>query len=192
MKWRLSAAAECVSRTSPIPEVEPAIEQEVKVFIDDPDLAPRYTASLIKGVKVEPSPQWLQDRLVKAGQRPINNLVDITNYVMLEYGQPLHAFDFDTLGEGVIRVRRAKAGEALTSIDGEQRKLTTEMLAIADAEKAVAIAGVMGGAETEVTQKTRNVLLESANFNPTSIRRTAGGAADENRGLLQVRARLEP
>ncbi len=174
------------------PEVEPAIEQEVKVFIDDPDLAPRYTASLIKGVKVEPSPQWLQDRLIKAGQRPINNLVDITNYVMLEYGQPLHAFDFDTLGEGVIRVRRAKPGEALTSIDGEQRKLTEDMLAIADAEKAVAIAGVMGGAETEVTQKTRNVLLESANFNPTSIRRTASALQMRTEASYRFERGLNP
>ena len=174
------------------PEVEPAIEQEVKVFIDDPDLAPRYTASLIKGVKVEPSPQWLQDRLIKAGQRPINNLVDITNYVMLEYGQPLHAFDFDTLGEGVIRVRRANAEEALTSLDGEQRKLTAEMLVIADAEKAVAIAGVMGGAETEVTQKTRNVLLESANFNPTSIRRTAAALQMRTEASYRFERGLNP
>ena len=174
------------------PEVEPAIEQEVKVFIDDPDLAPRYTASLIKGVKVEPSPQWLQDRLIKAGQRPINNLVDITNYVMLEYGQPLHAFDFDTLGEGIIRVRRANAEEALTSIDGEQRKLTADMLAIADAEKAVAIAGVMGGTETEVTQKTRNVLLESANFNPTSIRRTAAALQMRTEASYRFERGLNP
>ena len=174
------------------PEVEPAIEQEVKVFIDDPDLAPRYTASLIKGVKVQPSPQWLQERLVKAGQRPINNLVDITNYVMLEYGQPLHAFDFDMLGEGVIRVRRAKAGEALTSIDGEQRNLTAEMLAIADAKKAVAIAGVMGGGETEVTQKTRNVLLESANFNPTSIRRTAAALQMKTEASYRFERGLNP
>ncbi len=143
------------------------------VQIEAPDLCPRYAARLIRGVKIGDSPEWLQQRLIAAGQRPINNLVDVTNYVMLELGQPLHAFDFDTLAENRIVVRRANEGESLTTLDGEVRELTSEMLVIADALRPVALAGVMGGAETEVTEKTTNILLESAHFNPLSVRRTA-------------------
>tara|TARA_Y100000590_G_scaffold273556_1_gene307156 strand:- start:4243 stop:6642 length:2400 start_codon:yes stop_codon:yes gene_type:complete len=154
-------------------ERSPRINQTCTLLNEAPDLAQRYTASLISGVKIGPSPQWMKDRLTKAGLRPINNIVDITNYVMLEYGQPLHAFDFDTLDKKTILVRRAKKGESLTTIDGIHRKLTAEMLVIADYTKPVAIAGVMGGAATEVTESTTNILLESASFKPESIRRTS-------------------
>jgi phenylalanyl-tRNA synthetase beta chain len=146
---------------------------QTSVTIESPDLCPRYAARLLSGITIEPSPDWMQRRLLAAGQRPINNLVDVTNYVMLELGQPLHAFDLDTLAERRIVVRRAHAEETLQTLDGETRSLTPDMLVIADAEKAVAIAGVMGGAETEVTEKTVNLLLESAHFQPLSVRRTA-------------------
>ncbi len=149
------------------------IEEAVSVEIRDPDLCPRYMCSLIEGVTIGPSPRWLQDRLLAAGLRPINNVVDITNYVMLEWGQPLHAFDFERLRGRRIIVRRARPGEILRTLDGVERVLADEMLVIADAEGAVAVAGVMGGAESEVSPRTRHILLESANFNPVSIRRTA-------------------
>ena len=154
-------------------EESPTINKNCTLRNDAPDLARRYTASLISGVTIGPSPQWMKDRLTKVGLRPINNIVDITNYVMLEYGQPLHAFDFDTLDKRTILVRRAKNGESLTTIDGIHRKLTNDMLVIADGTKPVAVAGVMGGAATEVSQSTTNILLESANFKPESIRRTS-------------------
>ena len=149
------------------------VETRVSVEIADPDLCPRYTASLITGITIELSPHWIQDRLLKAGMRPINNVVDITNYVMLEYNQPLHAFDFDTLKEGRIVVRRARPGEVMVSLDGAERKLSPDMLVIADAEDAVALGGVMGAAYTELKESTTTVLLESANFNPANNRRTA-------------------
>ncbi len=158
----------------PPPSIEggPTAEQ-TSVTIEDPDLCPRYAARLVRGVRSVPSPEWMQMRLLAAGQRPINNVVDVTNYVMLELGQPLHAFDFDKLAGGRIVVRRAWEGETLTTLDGEERALTPEMLIIADAEKAVAVAGVMGGADTEVSDGTTNLLLESAHFNPLSVRRTS-------------------
>ena len=123
-------------------------------------------------MKIGPSPQWLRDALTRAGQRPINNVVDITNYVMLEYGQPLHAFDFDTCKDRTIIVRAAREGEMLTTLDGEQRKLSPPMLTIADSTDAVGLAGVMGGANSEMTPDTTTVLLESASFNPVNTRRT--------------------
>ncbi|MEW6273716.1 MAG: phenylalanine--tRNA ligase subunit beta [Bacillota bacterium] len=144
-----------------------------QVDILNPELCGRYVARLFTNVRLRPSPLWMQERLRAAGVRPISNIVDITNYVMMELGQPLHAFDFDTLREGRIIVRTAKEGEALVSLDGVTRQLTREMLVIADTAAPVAIAGVMGGLETEVTEKTVNVLLESAHFNPLSIRRTS-------------------
>ena len=148
------------------------IKGRAKVEIQDPDLCPRYVAALIEGVRIGESPPWMQEGLLAAGMRPINNIVDITNYVMLEMGQPLHAFDFDKLREGRIVVRRAQPGEKLTLLDGSQRELQPDMLVIADAEAAVAVAGVMGGAHSEVTDETTNVLLESANFSGPNIRRT--------------------
>ena len=138
-----------------------------------PDLCPRYTARVVSGVKIGPSPDWMQQRLEAVGLRPINNIVDITNYVLLEVCQPLHAFDYDKLNEGRIVVRRGLAGEVITSIDGTECKLTPEMLVIADASRPVAIAGVMGGLDTEVSDSTTTVLLESADFNGPNVRRTS-------------------
>lgn len=145
---------------------------EITVEIKDPDLCPRYSAAVLKGVKVRPSPLWMQRRLYLCGVRPISNIVDATNYVMLERGQPLHAFDGDKLEGGII-VRRARDGEGIVTIDGDLRRLSEETLVIADHERAVAIAGVMGGIDTEVTDATGTVVLESANFDRTSIRRTS-------------------
>jgi phenylalanyl-tRNA synthetase beta chain len=162
----------------PAPATGPAIEGKVQVRIDDPNLSARYTAMLIEGVRIGPAPRWLQRRLAYAGMRPINNIVDITNYVMLEWGQPLHAFDYDLLVKRaggkppVITVRPARPGEVLTTLDGQKRELKSENLVIADVEGPIALAGVMGGAETEVTAATRNILLESASFDFLSIRRT--------------------
>ena len=149
------------------------IEDQVTVEIADPDLCYRYTASLITGITVGPSPRWLTEPLEKAGQRPINNIVDVTNYVMLEYNQPLHAFDFDTVKDRTITVREARPGETLVTLDGENRRLGPPMLMVADSTDAVGLAGVMGGASTEIGQSTTSVLLESANFNPVNTRRTA-------------------
>src|SRR5713101_2102001 len=143
------------------------------VEILDPDLCPRYAARVIGGLTVKPSPPWLAQRLRAVGLRPINNLVDVTNYVLWEMGQPLHAFDYDTIAEHRIVVRRARPGERLRTLDGQDRALSSEMLMICDPERAVAVGGVMGGGATEVTQATTTVLLESAYFNPGSVRRTS-------------------
>jgi phenylalanyl-tRNA synthetase beta chain len=155
-----------------VEEAEP-IKGKAKVKIKDQELCSRYVAKLIKDVRIAPSPAWLQRRLQAAGVRPINNVVDVSNYVMLELGQPLHAFDYETLEAREIIVRRAAAGEELVSLDGQTRKLDEEMLIIADAKGPVAIAGVMGGLATEVTAKTKHILIESAYFNGSSIRRTS-------------------
>ncbi|MGQ9712033.1 MAG: phenylalanine--tRNA ligase subunit beta [Desulfotomaculales bacterium] len=154
-------------------ESEPLTAGRVPVDIEDPALCRRYVARLAVNVRIGPSPLWMQRRLHAAGIRPISNVVDITNYVMLELGQPLHAFDYDTLAGGRIIVRRAVPGETLVTLDRTERRLTPDMLVIADAEKAVAVAGVMGGLATEVTEKTTNALLESAWFDPSSVRRTS-------------------
>jgi phenylalanyl-tRNA synthetase beta chain len=154
------------------------VEGQVRVEIEDPKLSARYAAMLLKGVTVGPAPGWMQRRLTYAGMRPITNIVDITNYVMLEWGQPLHAFDYDVLVQRaggrspVITVRPARTGEVLTTLDKVKRELTPETLVIADTAGPIALAGVMGGAETEVTRQTKSVLLESANFDFVSIRRT--------------------
>jgi len=151
----------------------PGVEQLAQVQILAPDLCPRYCAGIVQGVKVGPSPRWMQERLLALGMRPINNLVDITNYVMLEYGQPLHAFDFEKLRGRRIIVRRAREGEHLITLDGEERALSPDVLVIADDQGPVALAGVMGGLESEVTAETSAILIESANFNQASVRRTA-------------------
>jgi phenylalanyl-tRNA synthetase beta chain len=143
------------------------------ISVEDADACPRYHATVIRNVKIGPSPAWMQARLTAAGMRPVSNVVDITNYVMLELGQPLHAFDLDTLPGGEIVVRQARAGEKLTTLDGTERALTPGMLCICDRDKPIAIAGIMGGGPTEVTDRTVNLLLESAHFDPLSIRRTA-------------------
>jgi phenylalanyl-tRNA synthetase beta chain len=143
------------------------------VEIKDPELCPRYAACLVRGVKIGPSPEWLAKRLEAIGQRPINNVADVTNYVLHELGQPLHAFDFHKLSGKRIVVRRADRGERLRTLDGVDRELTDEMLVIADAEKPVALAGIMGGEDSEISASTTDVLIESAYFDPNSVRRTA-------------------
>lgn len=143
------------------------------VTIEDADLCPRYIGRILKHVKVGPSPQWLAQRLVAAGQRPINNIVDITNYVLLETGHPLHAFDCEKLAEHRIVVRRAHPGETINTLDGVSRSLRPEMLVIADAQRPQAVAGVMGGADSEVGENTTTILLESAVFHPIAVRRTS-------------------
>lgn len=154
-------------------EGDESIDGKCSVEIKSPDLCNRYVARLIKNIELKPSPNWMQQRLRAAGVRPINNIVDVTNYVMLELGQPLHAFDYETLSQGKIIVRNAQQGEKFTTLDGNERTLDSEMLVIADAEKAVALAGVMGGLDSEVTSKTKHILLESAQFNGASIRKTS-------------------
>jgi phenylalanyl-tRNA synthetase beta chain len=146
---------------------------ETSVEIWSPELCPRYTARLIKGVKIGPSPAWLVERLQAMGQRSLNNVADITNYVMLEMGQPLHAFDFDQLRGRRIIVRTARDGEFITTLDGEERVLTREMLVIADAERAVALAGIKGGEDSGINESTTDVLLEAAYFAPAQVRATA-------------------
>jgi len=168
------------------------IREVVSVEIYDPDLCPRYCASLITGVKIGPSPSWMQQRLLACGMRPISNIVDITNYVMLEYGQPLHAFDFPKLRGGKIIVRRAKAGEVMFSLDGVERTLEHDMLVIADEKEPVAIAGVMGGADSEVTEVTTSILLESANFNHTSIRYTSSNLRLRSEASIRFDKSLSP
>ena len=152
-------------------ELERPIDSFASVEIADPDLCPRYCASLLTGVQVGSSPQWLQQRLLASDMRPINNIVDITNYVMLEYGQPLHAFDYDGLRGKQIVVRRANKNETITTLDGIERTVGQDTLLIADKERAIAVAGIMGGLDTEVTADTTTVLIESANFNQAVIHR---------------------
>lgn len=161
-----------------IPAAQPAessttAESVTSVAIECEDLCPRYTARVIKGIKVGPSPSWLKSRLATLGLESINNVVDVTNYVLLECAQPLHAFDFDKLDGGQIIVRQAAADEKLEAIDHKEYKLSSDMCVIADASKPVAIAGVMGGASTEITDSTTNVLIEVAEFSVRSVRRTA-------------------
>ncbi len=151
---------------------DPGMVDGVSVRIEDPAGCPRYIAVVVRGVRVAPSPEWLAGRLRAAGLRPINNVVDATNYVLMELGQPLHAFDLSRLGGPEIRVRRAKAGERIVTLDGEKRTLSDRMVVIADAERPVAVAGVMGGEDSEVDESTADVLLECALFDPKSIRAT--------------------
>ena len=155
------------------PRTEGRAATLTSVEIKDPDLCPRYAARLVRGVRIGPSPDWLAKRLEVIGQRPINNVADVTNYVLHELGQPLHAFDFEKLAGHRIVVRRAAAGEKLKTLDGVERTLASEMLVIADADKPVALAGIMGGEESEISTQTRDVLIESAYFDPQSVRQTA-------------------
>ena len=156
-----------------ITEVKEKTSDVVSVDIKDKELCRRYVARVIKDIKIDPSPKWMQDRLAASGVRPINNIVDVTNYVMLEMGQPLHAFDADKVSSGKVIVRKAKKNEKIKTLDGVERKLDMNDLVISDNEKAIALAGVMGGANSEVTEDTKTVILESANFHPVSVRKTA-------------------
>ena len=168
------------------------IEAHLEVNIEDPSLCSRYTASLIRDVVVGPSPTWITERLIKAGQRPINNVVDITNYVMLEYGQPLHAFDFRTINSGKIIIRQAAEQETFTTLDGTERKLTPPMLVIADSDRAVALAGIMGGLNTEMTNETTTVLLESATFNAVNTRKTSQSLRIRSESSSRFEKGLQP
>jgi phenylalanyl-tRNA synthetase beta chain len=159
-----------------LPESGRPIGDRAAVRLEAPGDCPRYTARYLSGVMLAPGPQWMQRRLTLCGVRPINNVVDITNYVMLECGQPLHAFDYDLLADHTIVVRRAAAGETMATLDGAQRALTPEMLVIADARRPVALAGIMGGAGSEINDGTSKVLLESAYFAPPGIHRTSSRA----------------
>ncbi|MCK4259228.1 MAG: phenylalanine--tRNA ligase subunit beta [Halanaerobiales bacterium] len=156
-----------------VTETGPAVTELASVEIKDPELCLRYTARVIRNVKVAESPEWLKKRLEAAGVRSINNVVDVTNYVMMELGQPLHAFDYDKVNDHKIVVRRASNDENIVTLDEVERKLDSNMLAICDTEKPVCIAGVMGGTNSEVQEETTNILLESAYFNPVTIRKTA-------------------
>ncbi len=145
---------------------------DIKLTVENKELCPRYAYRIVKNIKIGPSPAWMKERLSSAGVRPINNIVDITNFVMLEFGQPMHAFDLSNLKGAEIVVRNAREGEKITTLDGEERNLETSMLVIADSEKPVAVAGVMGGENSEIKEDTKTILFESANFNGPSVRIT--------------------
>ena len=176
------SAVESATRTSDATSVE----------IQALDLCPHYVARVLKGVAIRPSPQWMQRRLMAIGVRPINNVVDVTNYVMFEMGQPLHAFDYDKLDQHRIVVRHANAGEKIVSIDGHERQLQGDMLAIADASRPVALAGVMGGRDSEVSDQTVNILLEAARFDPLSIRKTARFLAMKSDSSYRFERKIDP
>ena len=142
----------------------------VKVTVEDPQLCPRYCARVVKNVKIGPSPKWMQRCLASNGIRPINNLVDITNYVMEEFGQPMHAYDLDTIADHKIIVRRAEDGENFVTLDGQERELDSGMLMICDGEKPVGLAGIMGGENSMITDDVKDMLFEAACFDGTNIR----------------------
>ena len=169
-----------------------AIADSVGIEIADPALCSRYTCTLVRGVQIGPSPDWLRQRLQDAGHRSINNVVDVTNYVMLEYGQPLHAFDLDEVRDAKVIVRPAGDGERFTSLDGQEHELRPPMLMIADPERSIGLAGVMGGANSEMTDATRNVLLESATFNAINTRRTSNALKLRTDASLRFEKGLNP
>jgi len=180
MNHRGLAREAAVATAVSLRELELGLEEDAEdasalasVTIDDPALCSRYVARIVRDVKVGDSPQWLKERLAQCGVRPVNAIVDATNYVLLDLGQPLHAFDLGHLRGARIIVRRARAGEALTTLDGERRVLDPSVLVIADSERAMALAGIMGGAETEIQPTTTSVLLESAHFDPVCVRRAS-------------------
>ena len=164
----------------------------VGVQVDDPELCARYSCTVIRGVRVGPSPEWLQQRLLAADQRPINNVVDVTNYVMLEYGQPLHAFDLGAVAQQRIVVRAAREGERLATLDGVQHELRAPMLLIADPERAIGLAGVMGGANSEMSERTTDVLLESATFDGINTRRTSAALRLRTEASTRFEKGLDP
>jgi phenylalanyl-tRNA synthetase beta chain len=161
------------------------VDQSVTVRVENPESCSRYTATVVRGIKIGPSPRWLQQRLEQAGQRSINNVVDVTNFVMLEYGQPLHAFDLATVKDSTVVVRSATPDEKFVTLDGEEHTLRPPMLLIADPEKAIGIAGVMGGRNSEMTDATTDLLLESATFNPINTRRTANAIKNRTEASLR-------
>ena len=169
-----------------------AIADSVGIEIADPALCSRYTCTLVRGVQIGPSPDWLRQRLQDAGHRSINNVVDVTNYVMLEYGQPLHAFDLDQVRDAKVVVRPAGDGERFTSLDGQEHELRPPMLMIADPERSIGLAGVMGGANSEMTDATKNVLLESATFNAINTRRTSNALKLRTDASLRFEKGLNP
>ena len=168
------------------------ITEQIDISVESPELCRRYTASLLQGVKIGPSPQWLQDRLTRAGLRPINNVVDVTNFVMLEYNQPLHSFDYDLIKDATVIVRRARPGEMLTTLDGVERRLPVENLVIADANDAIGLGGVIGGANSEISVNTVNVLLESATFDGANNRETAQTLELRTEATLRFEKGLRP
>src|SRR5580692_6861422 len=164
----------------PLKPVQPKLKEiaekgadAARVDIEAPELCGRFTARVMRGVKVQPSPDWLRQRLESIGEKSINNVVDVTNYVMFELGHALHAFDFDKLAEKRLVVRRARPGEKVKTLDGAERTLTKDMCVVADASRAVGIGGIMGGADSEISFSTRNILIECAWFDPISVRRTS-------------------
>ncbi len=177
------------------PEVKPGVEDVndyLKVDIEAPDKCYRYVGAVVKNVRVAPSPRWMRERLRACGVRPINNIVDITNYVMLEYGQPMHAFDLRYLEGNHVIVRNARAGETITTLDGEERSLTEEMMVIADANKPVAVAGVMGGEYSGIMDDTNTIVFESACFNGPAVRRAAKGLGMRTEASARFEKQLNP
>jgi len=168
------------------------ITEQIYISVESPELCRRYTASLLRGVKIGPSPRWLQDRLTRAGLRPINNVVDVTNFVMLEYNQPLHSFDYDLIKDATVIVRRARPDEMLITLDGVERKLTIKNLVIADANDAIGLGGVIGGANSEISVNTVNVLLESATFDGANNRETAQTLGLRTEATLRFEKGLRP
>jgi len=187
-----------LDRTRPKPpspklkESSASVSQATRVDIECPDLCGRFTARVIRDVRVGPSPDWLLQRLVALGQTPINNVVDATNYVMLELGHPLHAFDMDTLAEQRIVVRRSRTGETIRTLDNIDRKLSGDVCLVCDAQRAVGIGGVMGGAATEISAFTKNVLLECAWFDPISIRRTSKALGLRTEASIRFERGMDP
>ena len=174
------------------PAEGPEVDSLASVRIEAPELCSRYTATVVQGIRIGPSPQWMQQRLNAAGLRPINNVVDVTNYVMLEYGQPLHAFDLAELRQATVVVRTAAEGERFRTLDGQEHELQSPMLLIADPERAIGLAGVMGGANSAMTDATTDVLLESATFNPINTRLTATALRLRSEASLRFEKGLNP
>ncbi len=183
----VTVGAELKTRTPKVENCEGNVNDYISVRVDEPELCPRYTARVVHNVKIEPSPLWMRSRLRAAGVRPINNIVDITNYVMLEYGQPMHAFDYKCLDGNQIVVRCAEDGEIFKTLDSNDRQLKSSMLVIADANKPVALAGIMGGENSEITDDTKTVVFESANFYGAGVRITsrALGMRTESSGRFE-------
>ena len=168
------------------------VNDYLTVMVEDPELCPRYSARVVTDIKIAPSPKWMVERLRSCGIRSINNIVDITNYVMLEYGQPMHAFDYSCLKGGKINVRRAKEGEKTVTLDGQERTLASDMLVIADAERAVAVAGIMGGENSEIKDTTEMIVFESANFDGPTVRKGAKGLGMRTDASALFEKRLDP